>query len=102
MTWGAVMKQVGSPDFEGRSEIIEGLLEEADKADSDMVLRPVSTDRKALSSSKFSLGDDIEGLGGFVLESKDGSMVLDYRFDSRLEDAWKASLGAVNTALFGE
>jgi vacuolar-type H+-ATPase subunit E/Vma4 len=48
------------------------------------------------------LGDDIEGLGGFVLESKDGSMVLDYRFDSRLEDAWKASLGAVNIALFGE
>ena len=102
MTWGAVMEQVESPDFEGRSDMIASLLEEANKADSDMVLRPVSMDRKALSSSKFSLGDDIEGLGGFVLESKDGSMVLDYRFDSRLEAAWRASLGAVNTALFGE
>ena len=45
---------------------------------------------------------DIDGLGGFVLESKDGSVVLDYRFDSLLEDAWKANLGPVNKALFGE
>ncbi|MEC7744502.1 MAG: hypothetical protein VX865_05350 [Candidatus Thermoplasmatota archaeon] len=102
LTWASVMEQVGSSDFKGRSDMIASLLEEADGADSDMVLRPVTTDRKALSSSKFSLGEDIEGLGGFVLESKDGSMVLDYRFDSRLEDAWKASLGAVNAALFGE
>ena len=101
LTWATVMEQVGSPDFKGRSDMIASLLEEADGADSDMVLR-LTTDRKALSSSKFSLGEDIEGLGGFVLESKDGSMVLDYRFDSRLEDAWKASLGAVNAALFGE
>jgi vacuolar-type H+-ATPase subunit E/Vma4 len=48
------------------------------------------------------MGDDIDGLGGFVLESKDGSMVLDYRFDSRLEAAWRASLGTVNASLFGE
>ena len=40
--------------------MIASLLEEADGADSDMVLRPVTTDRKALSSSKFSLGEDIE------------------------------------------
>jgi len=102
LTWGSVREQVASPDFEGRSEIIASLLKEAEGADSDMVLRPVSTDRKALSSSNFQMGDDIDGLGGFVLESKDGSMVLDYRFDSRLEDAWRASLGAVNAALFGE
>ena len=48
------------------------------------------------------MGDDIEGLGGFVLESKDGSTVLDFRFDFRLEAAWKSSLGEVNNILFGE
>jgi vacuolar-type H+-ATPase subunit E/Vma4 len=36
MTWGAVMEQVESPDFEGRSDMIASLLEEANKADSDM------------------------------------------------------------------
>jgi vacuolar-type H+-ATPase subunit E/Vma4 len=66
-----------------------------------MLLRPVSTDRKALEKGNFSLGDDVEGLGGFVLESKDGSIVLDYRFDSRLEEAWNANLGTVNKTLFG-
>jgi len=66
------------------------------------VMRPVSTDRRALSKSGFTMGDDIEGLGGFVLESKDGTTVLDYRFDFRLEQAWKNSLGQVNSILFGE
>ena len=66
-----------------------------------MLLRPVSTDRKELEKGNFSLGEDIEGLGGFVLESKDGSIVLDYRFDSRLEKAWQDNLGLVNKTLFG-
>ena len=41
-------------------------------------------------------------IGGFVLESKDGSVVLDYRFDSLLEDAWKSCMASVNKVLFGE
>ena len=48
------------------------------------------------------MGKDIPGLGGFVLESKDGSVVLDYRFDSLLEDAWKSCMASVNKVLFGE
>lgn len=102
MTWESVKERVSSPDLEGRNEIIKSLVEEASSSGADMVMRPVNIDRKVLSSSNFTLGDDIEGLGGFVLESKDGSVVLDYRFDSLLEDAWKANLGPVNKALFGE
>jgi vacuolar-type H+-ATPase subunit E/Vma4 len=66
-----------------------------------MVLHPVAIDRKALTGQGFDLGDDVDGLGGFTLESADGSIVLDFRFDSRLEDAWKSNLGAVNEAMFG-
>ena len=95
-------ERVASPELEGRKEILKGLVKEASSSNSDMIMRPVSIDRKSLSSSNFSLGEDIDGLGGFVLESKDGSVVLDYRFDSLLEDAWKANLGPVNKALFGE
>ena len=101
MTWESVKDRVSSPDLEGRNEIIQSLVKEASSSGSDMVMRPVKIDRKALSSSEFTLGDDIEGLGGFVLESKDGSVVLDYRFDSLLEDAWKANLWPVNKAIFG-
>ena len=65
-------------------------------------MRPVEIDRKYLSTSNFEMGKDIPGLGGFVLESKDGSVVLDYRFDSLLEDAWKSCMASVNKVLFGE
>mgnify|MGYP001181811543 CR=1 FL=1 len=100
-TWNSIRAAVASPDLEGRSDILDALLAEASKSGEGMNLLPVSTDRKALEKGSFTLGEDVEGLGGFVLESKDGSIVLDYRFDSRLEDAWKANLGKVNQTLFG-
>jgi len=102
LTWDSVRETVASPNLEGREELLQSLIKEARSSNQDMLLRPVNIDRKSLSSSDFPMGDDIDGLGGFVLESKDGSVVLDYRFDSLLEQAWKANLGSVNKVLFGE
>jgi vacuolar-type H+-ATPase subunit E/Vma4 len=65
-------------------------------------LRSVKADRGNLSKSGFDMGEDIEGLGGFVLESKDGSSMLDFRFDMILEEAWKSSLAEINKILFNE
>ena len=101
-TWETVKEEVSSPKMKGRKEILDSLLKEAKGSKKGMVMRPVSTDRNTLSKSGFTMGDDIDGLGGFVLESEDGSTVLDYRFDFRLESAWKESLGKVNSILFGE
>lgn len=100
-TWESIRASVSASDLDGRSDILNTLLAEASKSGKDMILRPVSTDRKALDNGSFTLGDDVDGLGGFVLESKDGSIVLDYRFDSRLDEAWKSNLGTVNKTLFG-
>jgi len=97
-TWETVKEEVGSPKMKGRKQILDSLVKEASKSKSGMVMRPVSSDRATLSKR----GDDIDGLGGFVLESKDGSTVLDFRFDFRLEAAWKSILGEVNRILFGE
>ena len=102
-TWDAVKAEVGSAKLAGRAAIIKALVAEAKDAGAGMKMRPVSIDRKALEKEAkgFDFGDDVDGLGGFTLESTDGSIVLDYRFDNRLEGAWKASLGSVNEALFG-
>jgi len=102
-TWNAVKAEVGSAKLAGRASLLKTLVAEAKDAGAGMKLRPVSIDRKALEmeAKGFDFGDDVDGLGGFTLESTDGSIVLDYRFDSRLEDAWKANLGSVNEALFG-
>ena len=101
-TWESVKEEVSSPKMKGRKQILDSLVKEARGSKSGMVMRPVSTDRSTLSKSGFTMGEDIEGLGGFVLESKDGTTLLDYRFDFRLEQAWKGSLGQVNSILFGE
>ena len=37
-----------------------------------------------------------------ILYGKDGSVVIDYRFEGRLRTAWETSLGDVSTILFGE
>ena len=100
-TWEVIRSSVGSPNLEGRPKILSGLLSEASNYSGEMILRPVSTDRKILEKSDFTIGDDVEGLGGFILESKDGSIVLDYRFDSRLDEAWKENIREVNNILFG-
>ena len=48
------------------------------------------------------MGDEIEGMGGFVLEDGKGSILMDYRFEGRLREAWDDRLGEVSNILFGE
>ena len=103
--WEEVVSRVGSADLKGRGDILGSLLEKAAaEAGEGMVLRPVAADREALSANSggFQVGEDIDGLGGFVLESADGSVLMDYRFEGRLRDAWDSSLGEVSSILFGE
>ncbi len=104
LTYDAVREKLGSPKLSKRSAMLDSLLKEAKaEAKGKMTLRPASIDRSALEqkASGFTLGDDIEALGGFMLVSDDGSISLDYTFDSKLNDAWMTSLGDVNQALFG-
>ena len=103
-TWGTVREQVGSAGLKGRAALLKALLAQAKgEADEGMVLHPVGIDRGALdkAASGFEVGDDIDGLGGFVLESSDGSVVLDYRFDGRLDESWNSTLADVTSELFG-
>jgi vacuolar-type H+-ATPase subunit E/Vma4 len=89
--------------MKGRTKLLNSLLKKAKaEAAKDMVLHPVSIDRKALddASSGFKFGDDVEGLGGFILVSKDAAVSLDFRFDGILETTWDNHLGQVSAKLF--
>ena len=102
-TYSAATEEVSKPKMKGRSKLIKSLVQEAKKqGEKDMTLHPVETDRKEIEGLKhgFTMGDSVPGLGGFTLVSSDGSVLLDYRFDSRLDSAWKDSLGEVNKILF--
>ena len=104
-TWEEVLSRAASPDLKGRNDVLKSLLSQAsDEAPSGMVLQPVNIDRDFLAknSSGFEMGDEVDGLGGFVLEDTDGSVLMDYRFEGRLRDAWDKKLGEVSSILFGE
>ena len=103
-TWSTVKSEC-HPSMENRVEVLHHLLKKATaESGEDMILRPVATDRQDLQglTPKREIGEDIDGLGGFVLESPDGSVLMDYRFEGRLRDAWEASLEEVNKILFEE
>ena len=102
-TWKEIQELVGSGKLSGRKVLLESMIQEADNtANKGMILRPVSMDRGVLSKagSSFKLGNDVEGLGGFILESADSSISLDYRFDSRLESCWNDNIKNVSNILF--
>ena len=68
-----------------------------------MIMRPTTIDRSALedAAKDYKMGDDVDGLGGFMLESEDGRLSFDLRFDTLLEEAWTQQRAAVNETLFG-
>ena len=104
-TWEEVLSSAASPDLKGRDKVLKSLLAQAsDEAPSGMVLKPVKIDRDFLAKnlSGFEMGDEIEGMGGFVLEDAEGSILMDYRFEGRLREAWGDRLGEVSNILFGE
>ena len=102
-TWQAVQDVVAQAGMKGRVSVLKALITSAAKeGTSKMILRPVAIDRKVLEDigSKYSIGSDIEGLGGFILESDGGAVSLDYRFESRLEEAWNNNLATITETLF--
>ena len=102
-TWQSVKSVVGSAGMKGRVSVLKTLMASAVKQDSGKgVLHPVAIDRKVLEDlgRKFTIGDDIDGLGGFVIESDGGAVSMDYRFESRLEAAWGNNLAAIAETLF--
>ena len=102
-TFEAARGQLADPALSGRASILKGLMAQADEvAVGDFTVRPVAIDRAALSdiSGSRGMGDDVEGLGGFILEATDGSVSFDMRFDTLLNQVWSDKRASINSTLF--
>jgi vacuolar-type H+-ATPase subunit E/Vma4 len=102
-TFEAARGQLADPALSGRASILKGLMAQADEvAVGDFTVRPVAIDRAALSDIAGSrgMGDDVEGLGGFILEAADGSVSFDMRFDTLLDQVWTDKRALINSTLF--
>ncbi len=102
-TRALLVEEVSSASMEGRASLLQHLLDQAKVvAEDGMSLLPVAIDRAALqkAGSGWEIGRDIDGIGGFMLQTADRSISLDFLFDTLLESVWKTRSGAVNEALF--
>lgn len=102
-TYAAAKSTVADPGMKGRAAILKGLVAEAKKvAKGDYVIRPVNVDEAAIkkAAGDFTMGETVDGLGGFILEAADGSVSYDMRFDNMLDRAWSDQLTTINATLF--
>ena len=103
-TLATASSMLGDASLAGRASLLKSLVKKAGTiSQGKMVMRPTSIDRSALADAAkdYKMGDDVDGLGGFVLEAEDGTLSFDLRFDTLLEDAWVEQRAAVNETLFG-
>jgi len=103
-TYDAAKAKLADPGMKGRATLLKTLLKHAEKiSGKDYVLRPVSVDAAALKKDVGSrtVGGEISGLGGFMMEAADGSVSFDFRFDTLLDRTWNDERAAINEKLFG-
>jgi len=103
-TFDAARQHIADPGMKGRAALLKSLLAESKKlAKGKFVIRPVEVDRAAISkeAGDRTVGESVDGLGGFILEAEDGSVSFDMRFDNMLDRAWSGQLSAINDTLFG-
>ena len=103
-TLASARSMLGDSSLAGRASLLKSLVKKAGSlGDGKMVLRPTKIDKAALQDSAkgYSVGSEVDGLGGFVLEAEDGTLSFDLRFDTLLENAWVEQRAAVNETLFG-
>jgi vacuolar-type H+-ATPase subunit E/Vma4 len=103
-TFDAARQHIADPGMKGRAALLKSLLAESKKlAKGKFVIRPVEIDRAAISkeAGDRTVGESVDGLGGFILEAEDGSVSFDMRFDNMLDRAWSGQLSAINDTLFG-
>ena len=103
-TLAAARAKLGDASLAGRASLLKNLVKKAGSlGEGKMVLRPTAINRSALEDAAkgYSMGSEVDGLGGFVLEAEDGTLSFDLRFDTLLESAWIDNRAAVNETLFG-
>jgi len=94
---------LGDPKWKGRASLLKALMAKADSiGTSGFSVRPVGLDKKAVKdlAGSRTVGDETDGLGGFVMDAEDGSVSYDFRFDALLTRTWADNLPAVTAALF--
>jgi V/A-type H+-transporting ATPase subunit E len=94
-------KQLSALPPQKKSEVLQKLILMAKKDIPGGKIFTNVADADLVKGSGYEYGGNIKCIGGIVVTSGDGSVNLDYTFDSILEDVWSSSMKPVSDILFG-
>lgn len=94
-------KRLAAMPKEKKAEIYRKLIGLAKKDVPTGKIYTVAGDEELVKGSGYEYGGIIKGMGGIVVTSVDGSINVDYTFDSIVNDVWAAQMKPVSDILFG-
>lgn len=100
-THAAFVKQLSTLSGDKKADLLQKLIKLAQKDIPQGKIFTNAADADLVKNSGYQYGGNIKCLGGIVVTSVDGSVNLDYTFDSILEDVWTSSMKPVSDILFG-
>jgi len=100
-TKASFVKQLSALPREKKVDILRKLIVLAKKDIPQGKIYTNAGDADLVKDSGYEYGGNVKCIGGIVVTSVDGSVNLDYTFDSILEDVWTSSMKPVSDILFG-
>jgi len=94
------VKQLSALPGEKKVDILQKLITLAKRDVPAGKIYANAADADLVKGSGYEFGGTIDCIGGILVTSGDGSVNLDYTFDSILEDVWTASMKPVSDILF--
>ncbi len=100
-TKASFVNQLSAIPREKKADTIAKLISLAQKDIPQGKIYTNAADADLVKNTVYQYGGEVKCLGGIVVTSVDGSVSLDYTFDSILEDVWTSSMKPVSDILFG-
>lgn len=94
------VKQLSALSTDRKAAIYQKLIKMAQKDIPQGKIFTNAADADLVKSSGYTYGGNVKCIGGIVVTNLDGSVNLDYTFDSILEDVWMSSMKPVSDILF--
>jgi len=84
-----------------KKDLYATLLSKASKEIPSGKIRHIKGEESMFSGFKaYTKGEPIDSIGGFIVESVDGRLEMDMRFEVLLKELWDRNLGEVSSMLF--
>jgi V/A-type H+-transporting ATPase subunit E len=94
------MKQLSALPREKKVDILQKLIKLAKKDIPSGKIYANAADAELVKGQGYEYGGNIDCIGGILVTSEDGSINLDYTFNSILEEVWSGSMKKTSDILF--